>query len=61
MGRSGPRSGVQDSANDPVAVAAWQAAYSIEKAVSIDACTIAFKEHVFMLQYMKKPNKLGIN
>ena len=42
-------------------VAAWQAAYSIEKAVSIDECTISFKEHVFMLQYMKQPNKLGIN
>ena len=42
-------------------VAAWQAAYSIEKAVSIDECMIAFKGHVFMLQYMpKKPNKWGL-
>ena len=42
-------------------VAAWQAAYSIEKAVSIDECMIAFKGHVFMLQYMqKKPNKCGL-
>ena len=42
-------------------VAAWQAAYSIEKAVSIDECMIAFKGHVFMLQYMpKKPKKWGL-
>ena len=41
-------------------VAAWQAAYTIGKSVSVDEYMVPFKGRVSMLQYMpKKPNKWG--